>query len=144
MENTGGPSANLTWAELACNDGTPYPLEWRADRAVELAAAFEAVRRHFGGPLIVDSAYRTEAYNRSLPIPGARFSQHVQGRALDLRPPKRGRLALKALISAARRAAGEGLVRGIGVYSGFVHIDTRPGTRVFTWYGSRSTNKGKP
>jgi len=139
MDST-GPSKHLSWAELACHDvaHTPYPREWRADRAVELAQAFERVRELYGAPLAVDSAFRTTAYNRS--IGGAKDSQHIQGRALDLRPLKPGRLALEALISAARRAVGEGLVRGIGIYSGFVHIDTRPGSRVFSWYGGRSTN----
>jgi uncharacterized protein YcbK (DUF882 family) len=129
-----GPSANLSWAELACRDGSPYPAEWRADRAPELAAAFERIRALCGFPLIVNSAFRTAVYNDR--IGGAVHSQHVQGRALDLCPSRDGAKGLRALRGAAETARREGLLRGIGIYSGFVHIDTRPG-RAATWGGSR-------
>ena len=79
-----GPSRHLSWDELACRDGTPYPEKWRKTRAIELAAAFERIRFLYGGGIGVSSGYRTEAYNRK--VGGARLSQHVQGRALDLRP----------------------------------------------------------
>ncbi len=130
-----GPSAHLSWGELACNDGTEYPAVWRADRAVELARAFERVRELCGFPLIVSSAYRTAGYNKY--IGGALKSQHVDGRALDLRPgvPGAGRL-LQKLRGAAETARREGLIRGIGIYANFVHIDTRPGLPA-TWRGSR-------
>lgn len=131
-----GPSPHLSWAEMACRDEqkTPYPVEWRTNRAIELSRAFEMVRELCGFPLIVDSAYRTEAYNRS--IGGAVASQHVQGRALDLRPSPPSKSALKRLEAAARRTRDLGLLRGVGIYSGFIHIDTRPG-QAATWYGSR-------
>ena len=83
-----GPSPHLTWAELACHDAarTPYPVRWRTSRAGRLATVFEAIR-HAGGdhPLRVLSGYRTPTHNRT--VSGARHSQHVQGRALDLVPP---------------------------------------------------------
>lgn len=131
-----GPSANLSWDELACHDGTPYPVEWRSDRAVELASAFERIRELCGFPLLVNSGYRTPMYNRS--IGGAKNSQHVEGRALDLRPAVvGGRPALQRIRDAAETARREGLIRGIGVYANFIHIDTRPGTAA-TWRGSRA------
>lgn len=102
---------------------------------MELGRAFERVRELCGFPLIVNSGYRTEAYNRS--IGGAKFSQHVQGRAVDLIPTKKGKADMEALISAARMAASEGLLRGIARYSGFVHIDTRPG-QIVSWRGGRT------
>lgn len=132
-----GPSQNLSWAELACNDEfkTPYPEEWRSTRAVELAKAFERIRKLMGEPLIVSSGYRTAVYNDR--IGGASQSQHVQGRALDLKPTSNDRGALKRLHAAALKARGERLLVGIGVYANFIHIDTRPGYRARNWTGSR-------
>lgn len=142
-----GPSAHLSWWELGCHDGTPYPQEFRTDRAPELARAFERIRELCEFALIVDSAYRTTEYNAS--IGGAAGSQHIQGRALDLKPaamPKgalgRYQDRLNRLLSAAKKARSEKLLNGIGIYDGFIHIDTRPGTQV-TWYGSRTSNTPK-
>lgn len=129
-----GPSEHLSWAEMACRNGVEYPQEWRSTRAVELARAFERVRELCGFALIVDSAYRTPAYNRY--VGGAKDSQHVQGRALDLVPSPPGKKALIALRGAVERAKSEGLIRGVGFYSGFIHIDTRPGSNK-TWHGGR-------
>ena len=134
---TQGPSEHLSWAEMACHEGTPYPAEWRNDRAVELARAFERIRELCGFALIVNSGYRTPMYNRS--IGGAKNSQHVEGRALDLRPGViGGRKALQMIRGAAETARREGLIRGIGVYPNFIHIDTRPTGKAATWIGSRA------
>ncbi len=132
---TTGPSAHLSWAEMSCRDGSPYPAEWRADRAVELARAFERIRELCGFALIVSSAYRTAVYNDR--IGGAVKSQHVEGRALDLHPAKGGFKALQKLRGVAEIVRREGLIRGIGIYDGFVHVDTRPG-KASTWSGSRT------
>jgi len=128
-----GPSPRLSWAELACKDGTPYPQQWRTTRARDLAAAFEAVRDAVGLPLVVLSGYRTSAHNRS--IGGARASQHVEGRALDLLPPRGWTVTQLAAV-----VAGVPSVRGIGIYEagGFVHIDVRPSERRVVWRGARS------
>lgn len=99
-------------AELACRgDG----LLWMDERALD---ALEAVRRRLGVPLIVTSAYRSPEHNRR--VGGARASQHLLGRAFDIRCDN---IAAEALIDAALR---EGF-RGIGTYPdhGFVHIDFR-------------------
>jgi len=125
-----GPSKNLSWAELACKDGTPYPEQWRTTRARDLAAAFEAVRDAVGLPLVVLSGYRTSAHNRA--IGGARASQHVEGRALDLLPPRGWTVTQLAAV-----VAGVPAVRGIGVYPTFVHLDVRPSERRAVWRGGR-------
>lgn len=125
-----GPSPHLSWAELACRDRlkTPYPLDYRATRAVALAAAFEALRAAVGLPLRVLSAYRTPAYNAA--VGGSPNSQHVQGRALDLQPPD-GWTPLQ--LAAVARDIPE--IVGVGFYParGFVHIDVRPGDRRVAW-----------
>jgi uncharacterized protein YcbK (DUF882 family) len=120
-----GPSAHLSWSELACRDRirTPYPLDWRETRAVELAEAFEALRAAVGLPLVVLSAYLTRAYNRA--VGGAPNSQHLQGRALDLAPPD-GWSPI-ALLAVTQDIPA---IRGLGLYDTFVHIDVRPAPRV--------------
>ena len=130
-----GPSAHLSWDELACHDGTPYPGKWREDRAVVLGQVFEAVREATGSrPLAVLSGYRTPGYNRA--IRGASKSQHVQGRALDLRPPD-GMDAREfgAIVRAVAEMMPEG--GGVGQYRTFVHVDTRPRNHghLTTWDG---------
>lgn len=136
-----GPSPHLSWAELACRDGTPYPREWRATRARDLAEVFERVRAIWNRPIRVGSAYRTPAHNRR--VGGARRSQHLQGRALDLYPPRGVRLATfqEAVRLLADQMADEGrdLVGGLGYYPTFLHVDTRGGVgdRLIVWWGAR-------
>ena len=126
-----GPSRHLTWKEMACNDGTPYPKEFISDgRVFKLAQAFEDIRTLCGGrPIKVLSAYRTRNWNTR--VGGAPNSQHVQGRALDLKPPIG--LTVKQfyeLIKANHKDFG---IKGIGLYKTFVHIDIRPTTNLVAW-----------
>lgn len=128
-----GPSPHLSWSELACNDGTPYPREWRTDptRLPALATVFERLRAELGEPLLVHSAYRTPTYNRQ--IGGAKQSQHCEGRALDL-SPTRGRFTVDDLWNFARALASrEPLLKGLGRYLTFVHIDVRRSSRLVVW-----------
>lgn len=125
-----GPSAHLSWAELRCKDGTPYPAEWRETRAVALAQAFERLRAAVGLPLTVLSGYRTPAHNTA--IGGAKASQHVQGRALDLLPPKGWDVLELAAVAKDIPA-----IRGLGLYGTFLHIDVRPTERRAVWRGAR-------
>lgn len=129
-----GPSRHLTWRELACKDGTAYPAEFITDgRAGRLAAVFEAIRASCGHqPLTVLSAYRSPAHNRT--VGGARHSQHVQGRALDLRPPQGWTVTqfhqrIKELVPALPE------LKGLGKYATFVHVDIRPSSRLIAWNG---------
>ena len=128
-------SEHLSWAELACKDGTPYPAKWQ-DRAVALAAVFEDFRAALGGePIIIASAYRTPAHNRR--IGGVPHSQHVQGRALDCHPPSR--MFLSEFIDRAKAfAQADDRIGGIGLYSWGVHWDLRPHTRLIAWNKQRS------
>lgn len=134
-----GPSAHLSWEELSCRDGTPYPAAWRETRAVALAAEFEAIRALVSGPLIVLSGYRTPTHNSS--VGGAGNSQHLEGRALDLRKP--AAWSIDRLYEAVRRRAGvsTSAIGGIGIYETFVHVDIRPALtpgRIVIWRGERA------
>ena len=127
----GGPTPHLEWDELACSDGTPYPQEWK-DRAQELAELFEMIRWTCGDrPLQVLSAYRTPEHNRR--VGGVPKSQHLEGRALDLRPPEGMDSFSFFKIIKSMRLSG-----GIGFYRTFVHVDIRDVKRLVSWSGSSS------
>ena len=131
---TDGPSPHLSWTELACKDGTPYPKEWRVSRGVALGRVFERIRAAAGNrPLTVLSAYRTPTHNAK--VGGAKRSQHVVGRALDLRPPKG--LTVLQFFHLVRGQTEGSEIRGVGMYPTFVHMDIRPGERVIVWVGTR-------
>lgn len=128
-----GPSKHLSWDELSCRDGTPYPHKWRTTRAYTLAYAFEILRMYCGSePITVVSAYRTPEYNAW--VGGVEHSQHIQGRALDLLPPDGMSIGrFYANIVEIARAVG---IKGIGKYSTFIHIDTRPTPSIVFWGGA--------
>ena len=125
------PSKHLSWKELECNNGVAYPHRFIYDgRVFELAQVFEDIRHLCGDkPITVISAYRTPEWNKR--VGGARLSQHVQGRALDLKPPK-GFTVLEffRLIKANYKDFG---IHGIGLYPTFVHIDIRPTNNLAAW-----------
>jgi uncharacterized protein YcbK (DUF882 family) len=128
-----GPTLHLSWKELACHNGTEYPEQWRDNRAIQLGEVFELIRSACGNkPLTVLSAYRTPTYNAL--IGGAKNSQHIQGRAIDLRPPSH--MSVDEFYSIIRGLAKTSAIRGIGKYKTFVHVDIRPGDHLALWYGA--------
>ena len=57
--------------------------EWVIENLKQVAERiFQPCREHFGSPLYVSSGYRSPELNRA--IGGAKRSQHMEGRALDL------------------------------------------------------------
>ena len=121
-----GPSRHLSWAELACKDGTPYPIDWRETRGHAIGEMFEAFRAGFGRPLVVLSGYRTTTHNAS--IGGARLSQHLLGLAIDIRTPLR--TPLKTFHTLATNYWMREQCKGLGLYPWGVHLDLRDGRRV--------------
>lgn len=126
--------------EVSCHDGTPYPSDWVETRLRPLLEAAEWLRDRCGA-LHVSSGYRTPYYNSRINDGkgGAKNSQHCQGRALDLHPIRGPLKALEEWAYEARRA---GMIRGIGVYGDFIHIDTREG-QVATWTGTRTNTQNQ-
>lgn len=117
-------------SEFGCRDGTPYPVAWREDRLPVVQRLLARVEELFG-PVTILSAYRTPEYNASLD--GAKQSQHMAGRALDIKSKIIPAADLHALIL---RAYNNGMLpelRGLGAYNGFVHIDTRPTAKLVRW-----------
>ena len=109
--------------EFACKDGTD-PLFVDS----ELVQVLQAIRDHFGAPVVITSGYRTAAHNRA--VGGAVYSQHQYGRAADIRVSGVPVEQLAAYAETLLPARG-----GIGRYpkdakhptrkTGWVHIDTR-------------------
>lgn len=106
-------SANFKVGEFACNDGSDTVLI-----SSELVTLLQKLRDHFGRPVVINSAYRTAAYNKR--VGGAPGSQHIKGRAADIVIAGVTPLEVAQYAEFLQPKAG-----GIGVYQTFTHVDTR-------------------
>jgi uncharacterized protein YcbK (DUF882 family) len=111
--------------EFSCNDKnrTPYPRRWVKTRLTPLCLALEIIRKEFDGkPITITSGYRTPEYNKS--VGGVKFSQHKDGRAVDVRVKG---VAPRKVAHVIRQLIRDGIIPkgGVGDYSSFTHYDTR-------------------
>lgn len=91
----------------------------------ELVVLLQCIREHFGKPVTITSGYRTAAHNAA--VGGAKSSQHLLGRAADIR--------VQGVSVEDVAAYAESLMPdwgGVGRYpvkagrvAGWVHVDTR-------------------
>ena len=106
--------------EFRCRDGTDTIL---IDEG--LVVLLQCIREHFGKPVTITSGYRTASHNAK--VGGSRSSQHLLGRAADIR--------VQGVSVEDVAAYAESLMPdwgGIGRYpvkagrtTGWVHVDTR-------------------
>lgn len=126
-------TANFAIYEFACQ-GSGCCTTVKID--TELVAILQKIRDHFGKPVYINSAYRCAKHNRA--VGGSTNSYHTKGMAADIRVDG------TTPSEVAKFAESIGVL-GIGLYSNFVHVDTRK-TKFF-WYGHeqspRSTFGGK-
>lgn len=106
-------STNFKVKEFACSDSTDTIFV-----SPDLVAVLQKIRDHFGKSITINSAYRTEAHNKS--VGGASYSQHKYGIAADIvvsgiSPLTVARYAQTILVNKG----------GIGVYKNFCHVDVR-------------------
>lgn len=106
--------------EFRCRDGSdPVFVD------IELVELLERIREHFGKAVLITSAYRTPARNAA--VGGAKFSQHLYGRAADIRVQGTSVEQLAAYAESLLPDTG-----GVGRYpvrpgraAGWVHVDVR-------------------
>ena len=106
--------------ELRCRDGSDTVM---VDET--LTVVLQCIREHFGKPVTITSGYRTAAHNAA--VGGAKSSQHLLGRAADIR--------VQSVSVEDVAAYAESLMPdwgGVGRYpvkagraTGWVHVDTR-------------------
>ena len=106
-------SKNFTVKEFACSDGTDTVFI-----SLALVNLLQKIRDHFGKAVIINSAYRTEAHNKS--IGGATYSQHKYGLAADIHINGITPKEIAAYVETLMPSSG-----GIGIYQSFVHVDVR-------------------
>lgn len=117
---------NFDAAEFACRDGTAYPEAWYEDRLVPLCKTLQVIRDAIAKPLVVISGYRTAEYQYK--IGGVPKSQHIQGRAADIRVAGMDARELHAAIMLLYGQGALPRLGGLGKYvtKNFCHIDIRP------------------
>ena len=87
--------------------------------AASLLEILEIVRRHYGQPVTINSGYRCEEHNATLPNSSPR-SQHTRSRAADFWVKDVSSDEVYAWLHSWHRG-------GLGQYPGRTHVDTRPG-----------------
>lgn len=115
-----------------------YPHKWVIDRAIPLAKILETVSSELGGQgYTVTSGYRSKDFNDALRVAGypvVEGSQHCEGRAVDVVFQRARPIEVYAAVLGLHL---QGRIRlgGLGLYSGWVHLDIRSGP-FRQWFGS--------
>lgn len=114
-------SKYFTVREVTLGDSARIPNTPSVQKAVWLLAQeLDKVREAWGSPLIVTSWYRPPSVNQR--VGGAKNSQHLYGKAADLRPANGQLEAFQAFCDKGWFGA-----LGYGAKKGFVHLDNRNG-----------------
>lgn len=112
-------SDNFQVKEFACKDG--------ADEILidgQLVDILQQIRDHFGAAVTITSGYRTAAHNRA--VGGVSNSYHMYGMAADIKVS--GHTPRE--VAAYAESIG---VKGIGLYTSWVHVDTRRKSCSYYW-----------
>lgn len=137
MENKKIPPHQLTphfnISEFACKCGEGVPAHLLSNVRA-LAVNLEVIRAQLGAPIIINSGYRTPAYNKL--VGGAPASQHLLANAVDI--------VVKGcspffVFKVVRELMKSGAIESGAVilYNTFVHYDRR-GTMLFLDYRNKS------
>lgn len=106
-------SANFRVSEFACKDGSDTVFI-----SLGLVTVLQKIRDHFAKPVIINSAYRNDAYNKK--VGGADYSQHKYGMAADIYIDGVSPATIASYVETIMPNTG-----GIGIYRNFVHVDVR-------------------
>ena len=122
----GNVTTNLTIEEFHCKCG-------KCSATVHdesLSFGLQKIRTHYGLPLIITSGYRCPTHNAN--VGGASQSYHTKGMAADFY------VAGVECSEVAAYAESIGFC-GIGLYDGYVHVDTRPKEKKAFWKTANQT-----
>ena len=112
---------NFSLEEFKCKDGSDIPNDILPN-IIELAKNLQVLRNALGKSITINSGYRSPKYNAK--IGGVKNSQHVKGKASDIRvagmTPKEVALVIEGLIEQGKMKQG-----GLGIYPNFTHYDIR-------------------
>lgn len=112
---------HFRWSEFDCRDGTAAPAGYREQLPSLCRKYLEPLRKMFG-PVHVVSGFRTRSHNAS--VGGARGSFHLY-------VPGRQGVAADVICRSGRPSEWYEFLDslqpgGLGRYSSFVHVDSRP------------------
>lgn len=124
---------NFSIREFMCKDGTHVP-EHLLSNVRQLATNLQVLRSYLAVPIIINSGYRTPAYNKK--VGGAFGSQHLLANAADIHTKEYSPFyiynKLRELMKSGKIEAG-----CIILYNTFVHYDRR-GTMLFLDHRNKS------
>jgi len=126
-------TANFKWLEAFSSviAGSLYshaiePPEKLYNNIRDVAQELQKLRDFYNAPIIVNSWYRTADYNASLKD-SSKNSMHLQGLAVDARPP-----AFITVAQFYKKAREITNFKGFGIASSFLHMDLR--SEPATWF----------
>ena len=121
-------SSNFKVSDFKCRDGSDVILINPA-----LIDLLEQIRKHFGKPVNIVSAYRTPKYNEMLKG-AAKNSQHMYGNAADIKIDGVTPKEIYSWLNSWHKG-------GLGVYPTFTHVDVRDtvGKSLARWGGQKKT-----
>lgn len=121
---TGAITEHFSWGEARCQCGkcTGWGDPHIEDSIRQTAEWAEEVRAALGNwPMRVNSWYRCAAWNKQ--VGGATNSQHLWGKAIDFTLKDLSPATVQKML----KARWPNLIKGLGSYRGFTHIDRRDG-----------------
>lgn len=108
-------SKNFRVREFACKDGSdPVFID------DDLVNILQQIRDHFGKAVTITSAFRTASYNSSKKVGGAKYSQHLYGKAADIKVSGVAASVVADFAETLMPSTG-----GVGRYSTWTHVDVR-------------------
>lgn len=115
---------NFKYSEFKCKDGTDVPEAYQIYMQI-CATELQLLRNEINKPIIITSAYRTEAWNKK--VGGTTSSYHLQAKAVDIKVI--GMKPYDLAIYASRYTS----FMGFGIADSFIHLDLRNKFTIFKY-----------
>lgn len=115
---------NFSLSEFKCKCGKCEMLPEVLKNISELAKNLQVLRDYIKEPITINSGYRCEAHNMSSKVNGSKNSQHLFGKAADIRVSGVSSLQVNKTIEQLVKD-GKIKIGGLGLYNTFNHVDIR-------------------